>query len=685
MTEEEDSDAIPINRNPINIFTKTKVKLPSTESNHIIKQICHPYKLTKKKFYYSKINFQKVIINNIKKYNININQVNSYIINNIMNKKNDHLTSKFRDDFILYFDKEFFKKYYIKKESKKRIPNLYLYYKNYFKFFLKPMLSDLFACEVIRKNGDKQANCFYEKNNDDKKKNKDKDINNVDFSNIFTKSQKKEIEISNNNSKKILSKDYNNKNQSTICFSYDSLNNSKIKNNGFQNDLSISFSSIENLINQNKNLKLKNEQTNEEDCLQNKIKLLNLNDKTITQKTSTMLTSARSKKFETIKERNNNNIMKNFNNKYFYSKYINNEYNLKTINIWNKKEKFGNYVNNKKEIEYDIYLDSKIKRFKDSRNNMISSNQIKYSNKNMGNEIRNYLKDENQKDILIVPKKHRNDFKTNNYINTNININSKINIKTPTFTNENTNKNNIAFSQRFNSRYNNTKKEPLKIDYYKSTQIISNNNKPCRLHSSVSDYKKPINVKMNQDFGINKNDDNKTPNKFRDYCISSTQITKIKKKIPASRNIKCDLANNHNQNNQIVNQKSNIVGKNIFFSVYGLNHLKQNDILYNNKIFFDYNLFYKSFKKEKNWRNAKMSADIERSNFGDINISDKRSTGKTNLRPSSSMEFRKKKLNKLIKELECLTILKNAKIKNGQDGYAILEHKRKMQKNKNLI
>ena len=39
MTEEEESDAIPINKNPINIFTKTKVKLPATIPNYINKKM----------------------------------------------------------------------------------------------------------------------------------------------------------------------------------------------------------------------------------------------------------------------------------------------------------------------------------------------------------------------------------------------------------------------------------------------------------------------------------------------------------------------------------------------------------------------------------------------------------------------------------------------------------------------
>jgi hypothetical protein len=684
MTEEEESDAIPINKNPINIITKTKVKLPSTTSNHIIKrnkQLYPQHKLTKKKIIYKNKYYQKIIINNISKYNTSIGKVNSFILNNLINNNSNHLTSIFKDNFIFYYDKEFCKKFYIKKESIKRFPKFYLYYKNYFKFFLKPTLSDLFTCNIIRKNGNKQASYFYEKHNynnrkdKNKNKNKEKDNNNsdIDSINIFTKSKKKEIDIFNNNSKNILGKE--NKNQSTILFSYDSLNNSKIKNNDFQNDSFISLSSIANLINQSKNMKSKNKPTTKEDFLQNKLKLLNLNDKAITQKTSTLMTSARSKKFDTLKERNNINFINNYNNNFFYFKCNNNNDNtFKTINNFNK-ETFGNYVHNEKEIECDIYFDCKIKKFKDSNSNnkMISSNLIKYNNKIIGKEIRSHLNNNNQKDILIVPKKHKNDFKKNNYINTNINVNPNNNVKTPIFTNEN--KNTIVYSHRYNNRYNSSKRAPLKIDYYKSTQIISNN-KPYRLHSSASELKKPINVveKMNQDFIINNNSENKAFNKFRDYCISSTEITKVKKKIPASRNVSCDLANSQNKN-----QKNSIVGKNIYFSVYGLNHLNNNDILYNNKLFFDYNKFY----QEKNIPNMKMSADFERHNCYE-NTSERKGSCKTNLRSSSSIEFRKKKINKLIKELENMKLLRNEKNKNGQDKYAILEYKRKMKKNKKI-
>lgn len=673
MTEEEESDAIPINKNPINIFTKTKVKLPATIPNYInkkMKELIPQNKLSKKKIF-RKINYQKIIINNIKKYYLNICQLNNLVIDKLILNKPNHITSIYKENYIFYLDNEFLKRYYTNKESIKRFPKFYLYYKNYFKFFLKPVLSDLFLCEILRKNGDKQANYFYEKYHCDENKNKD-NKNKIDYMSIFTKSQKKEIENANNNSKNILIKENN---QSTIVFSYESLNNSKIKNNELPDDTSISFLSIANLIN-NKNMKLKNKENKEENYKQNKIKLfLNLNDKNNTQKSSTILTSARSKKMDTIKEKNNINIINNYNNNYFYFKCNNNNnnnenFNIKTIN--NKKnENNGNIIKNKKTIEFDIYLDYKKNNLKKTKNT-ISSGQIK-TKTIFQREIRDYSKGKSQKkDIMIIPTKK--EIRKKSYVNTNINIDikPKTNFKSLIFTNESKKTNPYSY------RYSNTKRAPLKLDYYKSTQII-NNNKTHKLHSSASELKKSINIteKMNHDFIINKNmNKNLIPTKYRDYYVSTTQITKVKKKIP-SRNISCDLVQNQKGNN--------IIGKNIYFSVYGLSNLKHNEILNkNNKLSIDYDLFYKTFKKENYMKNIKMSIDNERKNIYK-NESDRRGLYKNNLH-SSSLEYKKYKLNKLIKDLESLTLLKNDKINNicGQEQLAVIEYKKKNKKNKKI-
>ena len=134
-----------------------KVNLSSTLKSEIKKVI-------KKDIIPSKILFLKIISKNLEKYNSSPEIQNVMVINNLIKCKSCHFLAKFKDYLIIDFAEEFFRRTYIKKESIDRIPKLYNYYKNYFKFFCKPTFIVSFANEILKNYSDLKAECFYKSN-----------------------------------------------------------------------------------------------------------------------------------------------------------------------------------------------------------------------------------------------------------------------------------------------------------------------------------------------------------------------------------------------------------------------------------------------------------------------------------------------------------------------------------------
>ena len=616
MNIEVESDSIPININLINNIKKTKIKLPSTMSSYN-KNNNPSLILTKNNIKY---NYYTIIINNCKKYNFNKENYNINIINNIIFHKHSHYISILKENILYFYINEFLKRYYTQKEMNKRFAKLYQYYQNYFKFFLKPTLRNLYFCIIIRNNSNKQANYFFDKYNNKISNKENKDNNNIiDYKSIFTKKQK--LEIQNINNKDSLKQNNNhmhkieqenNNNLSTLIFSYESLNNSKNKNINIFEETSLSLLSIANLINQNKIDYIKNIKK----CKQNNINLyLKLDDKNFTQKSSMALTSSRSKKYDTLKEKSNNPEKSNY---------------------------FHNIINNNK-----IINDKKNKKLlKDKKKNLfLFKNQ-----KNNKNDYKEFYKDKKQNEILIIPTK--NNLIKSNCIPTNISIKSKNSFKINTFVKNNSNKNIKPYR---NKNFSN----PLKINYYQSTQII--NNKSKRNLYNISNLKKPYNTNniINTDFAIRKNyhnNDNNKKSNLKDYCIFTTQITKIQKKPPFSRNKSNDL---------FKNQKDDTNNKNIYFSSSGINKInKKEKININNNICFAHKIFYRTFKDDSNKECNNIIIDNQKYLNNKNNANARNQKNKYN---DSSIENKKIKLNKLIKDYEDLRILKNINRHNNND------------------
>ena len=86
------------------------------------------------------------------------------IMEMIIFNKNTHLVSIFKDCMIYDFKEEFLKRYYSSEESKDRIPRFVGFYKNYLKFFCKPLFCDFNCNNIIQTHSEKKAEIFYNQN-----------------------------------------------------------------------------------------------------------------------------------------------------------------------------------------------------------------------------------------------------------------------------------------------------------------------------------------------------------------------------------------------------------------------------------------------------------------------------------------------------------------------------------------
>lgn len=96
----------------------------------------------------------------IKKYNCTNEKYNFYIINNILRNDYCHIVSRFKDILINSPDVEYFYKYHKKVENEDLLKKLYLFYKNYFNFYCKPIFSNISLSLFFKSYFDKKAKCF---------------------------------------------------------------------------------------------------------------------------------------------------------------------------------------------------------------------------------------------------------------------------------------------------------------------------------------------------------------------------------------------------------------------------------------------------------------------------------------------------------------------------------------------
>jgi hypothetical protein len=115
------------------------------------------------------------------------------ILDSLLYNKNTHVVSVFKDHMILDYVDEFLKRIYKIEEANERIPKIANYYKNYLKFFCKPLFRDFGINEIIQSYGDYKAELYYNKNYGGKNKNVKNDDND-NIKKIFDTTVRKNID-----------------------------------------------------------------------------------------------------------------------------------------------------------------------------------------------------------------------------------------------------------------------------------------------------------------------------------------------------------------------------------------------------------------------------------------------------------------------------------------------------------
>ena len=130
------------------------------------------------------------------------------VITHIISKKYCHIVSCLKDSMIYDFIDEFLYKYYKKKEIKYNLKKYFNYYKNYLKFFCKPTFREFPINKIIKNNGEKKAEIYYQKHygkNEENKKKKPKE-----FKKIFSDTVNEKInDISKNTNSSSISSQLN--------------------------------------------------------------------------------------------------------------------------------------------------------------------------------------------------------------------------------------------------------------------------------------------------------------------------------------------------------------------------------------------------------------------------------------------------------------------------------------------
>ena len=137
---------------------------------------------------------------NIQRYKFSPEEYNMLIIDNLINLKENHLVSVFKDNLICANENEFLKGFFNINDCIDVLPKFYDYYRNYLMFFCKPTFNNFFINETIQGYGEKQAEIYY-KNNYVNKRQKVKESN-IDDKNIEEDDDKSSnFNSSDNNSK----------------------------------------------------------------------------------------------------------------------------------------------------------------------------------------------------------------------------------------------------------------------------------------------------------------------------------------------------------------------------------------------------------------------------------------------------------------------------------------------------
>ena len=352
---------------------------------------------------------------------------NNLIINQLLYNKFSHINSKFKDDIFDNDIREFFRRMYNEKESKDRIPKLYDYYKNYYKYYCRPFFINFYSANILHNYFNVQAEIFYKNNYSITEEKKDSEKNNTNSNTISSFDNDTDNEIIFDKKNRFIIDNNTEANKYSMTLTYENISKDIINiqskrsiNNSFEKAVE-NFINISQIIKTNQNKHTQNNEINK-----------NKNDKKIIKE-------------ENNKINNEEKIDENFFDNELLKNKLKNNGEIKEELLFNEKEK-----NNQGKKEKNI----KIKNY---------NNNIKNNNKNDCNLIQGII--------------------TNNFFPLKISKNSKTNSKLDLKNNNNINKKHISIGNGLKEdiskksiNCNNSKKDNNKIinkkDKIKESKMI---------------------------------------------------------------------------------------------------------------------------------------------------------------------------------------------------------------------
>ena len=543
--------------------------------------------------------------------------------NQLVYNKSTHYNICFREFVFNSNNKEYFRRFYKKNESTKRIPKLYEYYKNYHSFFCRPIFRNFPIAKLMSNYEDTKAEIFYKNNytdeEDDKKNKEEKKIKNDSSSLSSLDNITDNKIIFDEKNKLIIEKDLDSKNLTLTLTNEKSiiqgtgLLNSKRSNENNEPDSFIKI--VDYFVNykkkneisaiQNKNIKNndnKNTKENNNNVMNNKSKI---NCKVNTIKNNLYFLSKK-KYINAQKINSNNNFNYNINNNVvnnnetnqkkgnniFISPQTTNHFytNISSrINEFNKNKPLNVHNGKNKNKSYNITNNKNNSNNKINQNNLISNintNNSLNNNNTLYNNFNNY---KNLKNISASIKPNNSNNHGNNF-NNSITKNVTRNL-----------------TNIYNNRSNNTHQD-LKSNGHQHNQLnqfLLNNNSN---HNNISDNNSNKNLKLprhssnailNNLKKMTQSPSGHSPFGFS-YKILGSKFSLVKGSLNSNKNINNKISKVNNKNNN----------KNEYKSFYSINNKNNNFLMYN-QIIGDISKIKKKNSTQKN---------LIVSNFSETNI-----------------------------------------------------------------
>ena len=357
---------------------------------------------------------------------------NNLIINQILFNKLTHLNSKFKENCYNNNHNEFFKRIYKKKESIERIPKLYDYYKNYYKYFCRPFFLNFFSASLLHNYYNIKAEIFYKNNyslSKDKNEAENKKVknsmssidNDTDNKTIFTKRKRYLIDndIDSNKYSISLTSDIINKDNIGLI-------SKRSENDSFQKVILYFINEYKEMDNkkninllENKNNKVINYDNISDNFLKNRFIIIKnkkkINDiKIIKNINHNKKIKNKSYSIKTDDDKKFCNIIQNINgknNNAITSKLSRNSSKLEIF------KKYSNNINKKQKYICEILKNQYLSNNKNIIQNFKSNNlEIKNTNKSINERNKNVSNNKSNKNIFELNKKLIDDNQSTNLL-----------------------------------------------------------------------------------------------------------------------------------------------------------------------------------------------------------------------------------------------------------------------------